>query len=75
MSLVYVAPTVQSMADGRSNYITNPNDYVISQVRAYSSSNGSFLAPLPANANSTTFNSDLDFGFNHDLAGYAEAYK
>jgi hypothetical protein len=61
------------MADGTTNYITNPNDYVIQGLRIIAQA-GSFPAPLAANADAATFSSDSYFGFNHDLPGYAAAY-
>ena len=65
VSLVYIAPTASSMADGRSNYITNPSDIVILGMRTISMVTGNFPQPLAANANSMSFSSELDFGFNH----------
>ena len=61
------------MADGTTNYITNPNDYVIQGLRIIAQA-GSFPAPLAANAVAATFSSDSYFGFNHDLLGYTAAY-
>jgi hypothetical protein len=73
VSLVYIAPIASSMADGTTNYITNPNDYVIQGLRIIAQA-GSFPAPLAANAVAATFSSDSYFGFNHDLLGYTAAY-
>lgn len=55
VSLVYVAPTANTMADGRTNYITNPSDIVILGMRSIALLTGSFPAPLPANVSSASF--------------------
>jgi len=33
VSLVFVAPTASSMADGSTNYLTNPGDIIITALR------------------------------------------
>lgn len=57
VSLVFIAPTVSSMADGSTNYITNPNDIVINGLRNDSLSNSSILSPLAANVAAMNFSS------------------
>jgi hypothetical protein len=57
VSLVYIAPTVNRMADNSTNYITNPNDSVISGLRTNPPPNSSIPAPLPANMPAATFES------------------
>lgn len=75
VSLVYIAPTVSSMADNSTNYITNPNDLVVEGIRNDSLTNSSIPTPLPANVPALNFSSEADFGSNHELPGYASAYK
>jgi len=75
VKLVYVAPTVNSMADNSTNYITNPSDTIISNIRTNAQTNTSIPVPLPANMAAATFDSEVDFGSNHELPGYAKAYK
>jgi hypothetical protein len=69
-----VAPVVNSIADGTSSYLTNPNDYNINKLQEQAASQ-SIQAPLPANADNITF--DLMYnedGSNHDLLGYISSY-
>ena len=75
VKLVYVAPTVDNMADGTTNYITNPNDTIISNIRTNAQTNTSITVPLAANMPAVNFDSEVDFGSNHELPGYAKAYK
>lgn len=70
MKLVYLAPIAATMADNSASYITNPIDYVVLAIQVYAALSGQFAIPLPANTDSLTFNSELDFGFNHELGGY-----
>lgn len=74
VTLVYIAPVVSSMADGTTNYITNPMDYLIESIRGYTSSNV-YLSPLSANMFPRNFSSEVDFGMNHELPGYASTFK
>ena len=70
-----MAPVVNSIADGRSSYLTNPNDYNINKLREQAASQ-SIQAPLAANAANMTF--DLmhnEDGSNHDLLGYISSYS
>ncbi len=57
VSLVYIAPTVNSMADGTSNYITNPLDTVISGARTNASTN-TFIPILLPNMPDIYFNDE-----------------
>ncbi len=65
VSLVYIAPTVNSMADGTTNYITNPNDTVISGIRTSAQTNTSIPVPLPANMPAATFDSESTLNTSH----------
>jgi len=66
VKLVYVAPTVATMADNSTNYITNPNDTVISNLSQNSYyGNTNLSAPLRANMPAVNFDSEVDFGSNH----------
>ncbi len=65
VSLVYIAPTVNSMADGTTNYITNPNDTVISGIRTNAQTNTSIPVPLPANMVAATFDSESTLNTSH----------
>lgn len=65
VKLVYVAPTVDNMADGTTNYITNPDDTIISNIRINAQTNTSITVPLAANMPAVTFDSEVDFGSNH----------
>lgn len=49
VSLVYLAPISNNMADNSTNYITNPNDRIIQAIKNQSLVNGSIPNPLPAN--------------------------
>lgn len=62
------------MADGLTNYISNPNDGILGHL-AYIASNYSIAAPLAANAASKTFDRSIDLGYNHDFRGYLESYS
>lgn len=75
VTLVYVAPVVSSMADFTTNYITNSMDYLIESIRGYTSPTVIFPKPLNANTFPTNFSSEVDFGMNHELPGYASAFK
>lgn len=55
--LVYVAPTVNTMEDGSTNYITNPSDTVISTIRTNAQTNSSITVPLANNVAAATFDS------------------
>lgn len=57
VKLVYVAPTVNTMADGTTNYITNPSDTVISTIRTNAQTNNSITVPLVSNVDAATFSS------------------
>lgn len=54
VSLVFIAPAASSMADGSTNYMTNPRDNIISAMRTIAL-NGRFPAPLAANRNAVAF--------------------
>jgi len=58
------------MADGLTNYISNPADSILSSLTAQAGQGNTFTAPLAPNAESRTFSSSFDSGYNHDLAGY-----
>lgn len=55
VSLVYVAPTSNTMANGRTDYITNPSDIVVLGMRSIALLTGGFPAPLAANMPSASF--------------------
>ncbi len=42
VGLIFIAPTTKSMADGSKNYITNPKDEVIKNLRYYAQTNNTF---------------------------------
>ncbi len=66
---------VSSMPDGSMNYITNPNDLMIEAIRKISLRNPIIPNPLTANIPAANFSSSVDIGLNHELTGYATAYK
>lgn len=49
VGLVYIAPFTHVMADGFTNYITNPLDTVIAALTAIATSTGEFETPLAPN--------------------------
>lgn len=74
VGLVYIAPFTHVMADGFTNYITNPLDTVIAALTAIATSTGEFETPLEPNMQNFSFsNSPLEN--NHDVPGYVRAYK
>lgn len=76
MKLVYVAPTATNMADASTNYITNPNDVIISNIRTKAeSTEPDITVPLIANVAAKLFDEKVDFQKNHELTGYAKNYK
>lgn len=71
---MYTAPLADSMADGLTNYISNPADGVIAFLNVASTSTNLFPVPLSSNMQSITFTSSFDAGYNHDFRGYVQAY-
>lgn len=71
MGLVYTAPYSNNMADGLTNYITNPSDYLLMSL-IYRASTLSIPAPMAANAADKIFNRAIDIGNNHDFRGYLQ---
>ena len=74
VGLVYTAPYANSMADGLTNYMSNPADVVLTSITAVATATNLISVPLSPNMQSTSFNSSFDSGYNHDFQGYVQSY-
>lgn len=74
VGLVYTAPLASSMADGLTSYLSNPADVVLTAINAIATATSAFPVSLSPNMQSSTFDSSLDAGYNHDFQGYVQSY-